>query len=164
MEKAVEAVDMPIVLGDIWNADTCPLSVLPWLAWSLSIDTWSPEWPEALQRQRVKTAIAIQRFKGTAGSVRAIVEVFGGQVAMREWFETTPKGTPGTFEINLNLNDTSGGPASGDQIAAVIDQITRTKRESAHFDFVQGLQANASLGIKAAARVANYRRMSFVGA
>jgi len=164
VEKAVEAVAIPMALGDIWNADTCPLAVLPWLAWSLSIDSWSPDWPEAVQRQRVKTAIAIQRSKGTAGSVRAIVEVFGGQIAMREWWQTTPKGTPGTFEVNLNLNDTSGAPASADQIASVIDQIARTKPVSAHFEFVQGLQATASLGIKAAARVANYRRMSFVGA
>jgi phage tail P2-like protein len=162
LEKAMQVPAMPIVLGDIWNAQTCPISVLPWLAWSLSIDSWSPDWPEAVQRQRVATAISIQRRKGTAGSIRDIVAIFGGQIAIREWWQTTPKGTPHTFEVNLNLNDADGLPASAERVDSVIDQINRTKPARSHFEFVQGLTATARLGTKAAARVANYTRLSFV--
>ena len=72
-EKAIEAaaadrLGLPVPLRDLWNPDTCPAEFLAWLAWSLSIDAWSPTWPEAVKRSVVKNAIAIQRRKGTASS------------------------------------------------------------------------------------------------
>lgn len=165
LERALEAAGdpsgIPIPLRSIWDADTCPLALLPWLAWAMSIDSWSPEWSEAVQRQRVKSAMTLQRRKGTVQSIHDIVGVFGGQVAIREWWQSDPKGTPHTFDITLNVNAADGAPAGGDVISDVIDQVTRTKPLRSHFEFVQGLSASGSVGLIAAARVANYRRMTF---
>ena len=70
--------DIPVPLRTLWNADTCPLALLPWLAWQLSIDAWKSYWPESVKRERVRQALAIQRRKGTVESVRSVVESFGG--------------------------------------------------------------------------------------
>ncbi|MDC7675378.1 phage tail protein I [Asticcacaulis machinosus] len=167
LERAVEAATdrtPPIPLRAIWDADTCPLHVLPWLAWALSIDNWSADWPEAAKRDRVRIAIALQRKKGTAQSVHDVVRAVGAQVAIREWFEMVPKGTPHTFELALNVTDASGAPASAEYIEHVINEVRRTKPVRSHFEFVQGLVAQNSIGIVPAARVATFARLSLTAA
>ncbi|GGZ32046.1 phage tail protein I [Asticcacaulis endophyticus] len=163
LERAFEQVmspGLPVPLRDLWDADTCPAVLLPWLAFGLSIDGWSADWPEAVKRQRIRTAIDIQRRKGSVKSVRDIVTVFGGQIALREWWQTEPKGDPHTFTINLSLNDGAGAPATAAYIDAVINEVRRTKPVRSHFEFIQGLNVSASVGIKAVARVAVYARLS----
>lgn len=162
LERAFEAVlsdSLPVPIRDVWNPATCPAALLPWLAFGLSIDTWAADWPEAVKRERIRAAIDIQRRKGSVKSVRDIVSVFGGQLALREWWQTEPKGVPHTFEVALNLNGATGAPATADYIDAVIDEIRRTKPVRSHFEFIQGLSVSASIGIKAVARVAVYARL-----
>lgn len=158
IEQGFQERPLPVPLRDIWYADTCPAALLPWLAYALSIDTWSADWPESVKRERVRTAIDIQRRKGSVKSVRDVVAVFGGQLAMTEWWQTTPKGTPHTFDIILTLG--AGAGASGDYVETVIEEVRRTKPARSHFEFVQGLSVNAQLGLKAVARAAIYTRLS----
>jgi phage tail P2-like protein len=56
-------VDLPI--ADLWNPQTCPLPALPWLAWTLSVDTWDTDWTEERKRAITAGAIAAQRRKGS---------------------------------------------------------------------------------------------------
>jgi phage tail P2-like protein len=79
-----------VAIRDVWSPDDCPLDLLPWLAWGLSLDNWSTDWPESIKRERVRKAIAIARRKGTAESVRSVVASFGGSVAIREWWQSEP--------------------------------------------------------------------------
>lgn len=30
----------PVSIRELWNPDTCPANLLPWLAWSFSVDRW----------------------------------------------------------------------------------------------------------------------------
>ncbi|WP_050882088.1 phage tail protein I, partial [Burkholderia pseudomallei] len=90
--------DIPVDIGALMDPDAIPLRFLPWLAWHLGVETWKDYWPEQVKRARVKAAIRIARKKGTAAAVREVCASFGANVAMREWFEKTPKGRPGTFE------------------------------------------------------------------
>lgn len=152
---------IPVPLRTLWNPDTCPTALLPWLAWQLSIDSWKSYWPEAVKRERVRRALNIQRHKGTVESVRSVVESFGGSVEMREWFQTTPKGTPGTFELWLTLNGQGGTEATAAYVDDVIAEVTRTKPVSRHFTFTQGLSAASAVGVAAYARPAVYRRLTF---
>jgi hypothetical protein len=60
-----------VAIRAVWSPDDCPLDLLPWLAWGLSLDNWSTDWPESIKRERVRKAIAIARRKGTAiGALR----------------------------------------------------------------------------------------------
>lgn len=158
LEQAIQQPALPVPLRDLWFADTCPAALLPWLAYALSIDTWSPDWPEAVRRERIRTAITIQRRKGSARSVSEVVAAFGGQAAITEWWQTEPKGPPHTFTITLNLK--GAGETSAAYVENVIDEVKRTKPARSHFEFTLGLNATGRIGIKAVARSAFYTRLS----
>ena len=127
---------------------------------ALSIDAWKPYWPEAIKRERVRRALEIQRHKGTVESVRTVVESFGGAVELREWFQTEPRGVPGTFELWLTLNGEGGTEATAAFVDDVIAEVDRTKPVSRHFTFTQGVTASTGIGVAAYARPAVYRRLS----
>jgi phage tail P2-like protein len=153
--------NVSVPLRTLWDPYTCPLELLPWLAWALSIDSWKSYWSEAIKRERVAQAIAIQRRKGTAQSVRAVVESFGGSVDLREWWQQSPAGDPHTFSLWLTLTDAIGNEASAEFVDDVIDEVRRTKPVRSHFTFTQGLNARRGIGIAAVARPAIYRRLTF---
>lgn len=161
LAQVTGAIDtIPVPLRSLWDADTCPLALLPWLAWQLSIDSWKSYWPESIKRERVRQALAIQRHKGTVASVRDVVESFGGSVELREWFQASPRGTPGTFELWLTLSGEGGTEATAAYVDDVIAEVTRTKPVSRHFTFTQGVTAASRVGVAAYARPAAYRRIS----
>lgn len=159
ISERLEAIPTP--LPTLWDADTCPAAQLPWMAWALSIDQWRPNWSEALKRARLRNAIAIQRRKGTVGSVRLVIKSFGGSVAIREWWEEEPKAAPHTFALTLHLNGTDGNLASAKFVEDVIAEVERTKPVRTHFTFTQGLLAEGRIALVAAARVVTYRRLGF---
>lgn len=82
-ERAIETViaertagiDAPI--SKIWNADTCPRDLLPWLAWSLSVETWDDGWSEDAKREVLRNSIQVHRLKGTVQSVKAALAAAG---------------------------------------------------------------------------------------
>lgn len=165
IERAIEGAtarlgDVPTPLRDLWNPDTCPAGLLAYLAWALSIDTWSSDWPETVKRARVRAALDIQRRKGTARSVRDVVEAFGGVVAIREWFEMVPPGAPHTFELSLALNGVVGAAATADYVDAVIAEVARTKPVRSHFTFAQALTATGGVGPVAVGRPATFTRLT----
>lgn len=106
MEASIARLsDVPVALRDLWNPEACPVELLPWLAWSLSVETWNPAWPEHIKRGVVASAVETARRKGTKQSVLDAISALGAQAVLVEWFETTPPGTPHTFAVNLVIND-----------------------------------------------------------
>lgn len=161
LEAAIERIsDIPTPLRDLFDPDTCPLDLLPYLAWALSIDTWSNTWPEGVRRARVRQAIAIQRRKGTASSLRDVVTAFGGQVAIREWWEMNPRGEPHTFELLLSLNGVVGAAATANYVDQVIAEVRRIKPARSHFTFTQALTGTGGFGPVAAGRPASFVRLT----
>lgn len=164
LQKALERVgsemlDIPILVRAVKSATDSPLQFLPWLAWERSLDNWSSDWPEAIRRERVRQAIPIARRKGTAGSVRAVVQSFGGSVALREWWQMEPKGVPHTFQLILNLEQ-KGAPATAAFVDQVIAEVSRAKPVRSHFTFTQGITAAAEVGLVAAVRPTLFARLS----
>ncbi|HEY0626687.1 MAG TPA: phage tail protein I [Allosphingosinicella sp.] len=162
LERAIEdstarLADLPVPLRRLWDPVTCPEELLPYLAWALSIDTWSSSWPIGIRRARVAAAIAIQRRKGTASSVREVIESFGGSVALREWWQQDPPGDPHTFSLVLNFGNGEAVPA--EYVDQVIQEVARTKPARAHFTFTQGLQASGRIGLIGAARAMAFLRL-----
>jgi len=96
----------PIPLRELWNPDTCPVELLPILAWSLSVDRWSQAWPESAKRNAIKAAYFIHARKGTIGALRRVVEPLGYLIEVLEWWELQPSGTPGTFSLLVGVLDT----------------------------------------------------------
>lgn len=165
LERAIEQaaarvedidIDLPRRLWDPWN---CPADMLPWLAWGLSMDSWDNRWPVGVRRQRVASAIAIQRRKGTAQSVFDVVDSFGASLVLREWWQQDPPAEPHTFSITLTIGGSLGSlPAS--YIDDIVAEVTRTKPVRSHFTFTQGLSATGGIRLAAAARPVLLTRLS----
>ena len=78
---------LPVPVGDLWNPDTIPAHLLPWLAWALSVDDWDREWPEAVKRAVIAESVEVHRRKGTrAGMHRALVaQGYSGARIVEAW-------------------------------------------------------------------------------
>ena len=61
----------------LWNPDTCPASILPWLAWAFSVDEWDPNWSDDAKRATIRDAVSVHRLKGTIGAVKAALASAG---------------------------------------------------------------------------------------
>lgn len=163
LARAAVTRHLPVDITALWDADRCPTALLPWLAWALSVDEWKAYWPETVKRARVRAAIAIQRRKGTWGSVRDVVAAFGGSIMIREWWEMQPQGAPHTFEVVMTIANQGGETATANFVDDVIGEITRTKPVRSHFTFTQGMQASAGIGALAAAHGTTFRRIQLIG-
>lgn len=74
-ELAIEQVtarieDVPIPIKTLWNPHTCPVELLPWLAWAFGVDEWDSTWDEDIKRQVVASSLEIRKHKGTVWAVR----------------------------------------------------------------------------------------------
>ena len=135
----LELIDVPFDL--IWDAENCPDKYLPFLAYAWSVDEWNDAWSIETQRNVVKNSVWVHQRKGTLGAVKRALAVMNYETSVIEWFEKNPRGTPGTFSIEVN-------PMNGiitdsvRQIRAVVDAV---KRLSAHYDIYFGTSVNATL-------------------
>lgn len=153
---AARVSSVPTPLRELWNPDTCPAELLPWLAWSLGIAAWKPYWSEQIKRQRIREAVEIHRRRGTVQSVRRVVESFGAGVAIREWWQTEPKGVPHTFELVLTVRtDNNAAELQND----IVQEVMRVKPVRSHFTLIAGIAAEGGIGTYAAARPTIYRRL-----
>lgn len=157
MVKHFDTIDQPH--RALWNPDTCPLEFLPWLAWSMGVEAWRSEWPEAIKRALVRNAIQVQRQRGTLKSVRDTVASFGGDISIREWWQTMPKGVPHTFELVLTITGQDGEQASAAFVQDVMAEVSRVKPLRSHFSFVQGLSTQASIKLACVGRPVAYARL-----
>ncbi len=63
----------PIPLRQLWNPSTCPVALLPYLAWAFSVDRWDSTWPERVKRQVIRDAYLVHSHKGTLSALRRVV-------------------------------------------------------------------------------------------
>lgn len=101
-----EAVALKVPLRDLWNPDRCPLALLPYLAWALSVDRWDQSWTEKTKRSVIKASFFVHKRKGTINAVRRVVEPLGYLIEVLEWWQTEPMSVPGTFALKVGVLDT----------------------------------------------------------
>ena len=70
---------------DVLNPNKLGIDILPWLAWSLSIDSWSDDWPEMIKREMVKNSISLHRIKGTKKAIKQALDIVGVFGEIVEW-------------------------------------------------------------------------------
>ncbi|KWA08412.1 phage tail protein [Burkholderia territorii] len=152
--------DIDVPIRDLMNPDAIRLDLLPWLAWHLGVVTWREDWPEHVKRARVKAAIPIARKNGTAAAVREVVESFGGNIILREWFEQSPPGKPYTFDLVMTVAAQDGTPPTAAYIADILAEVDRAKPVRAHYTFTQGFSMRGKQGIGAGASAAVHCRLT----
>ena len=94
-----QKLDLPVDIGDLWNADKCPLQFLPWLAYQHSVDFWDADWHEDVKRAAIKSAIYTHSIKGTRKAIENALLVIGIIADVTAWHEFEPKKSPYTFEV-----------------------------------------------------------------
>lgn len=81
-EQALETAtarlgDVPVPIRDTWNPDQCPAHMLPWLAWAFGVDEWDSNWSDEAKRETIKTAVLVQRRKGTVWAIKRAIAAAG---------------------------------------------------------------------------------------
>ena len=122
----IQRVPIPIRL--LWNPDLCPLAVLPYLAWSFSVDRWDSTWSEFTKRAAIRAAYYIHSRKGTIGALRRVVEPLGYLIEIIEWWQDVPAGVPGTFKLKVGVLDTGITEEMYQELTFLIDDAKPRSR------------------------------------
>lgn len=151
------AVATPV--RDVWNPDTCPANLLPWLAWAFSVDQWDAEWTDAQKREAIKASYQVHRQKGTIGAVKRALAAIGFEIRVIEWFEEDPPGPPGTFRLEFDIDQVGASLLS---IEKVMDMVDAAKNLRSHLaDVRQFIRTRSSVAIAAVPLVGNEIEVSF---
>jgi phage tail P2-like protein len=132
LERALEAAlyERTIIpLRTLYNPQTCPVQLLPHLAWAWSVDRWDHRWSEATKRSAIAASYYIHARKGTIGALRRVVEPLGYLVEVIEWFKTVPKGEPGTFALKVGVLDTGITEEMYQELDRLIDDAKPVSRK-----------------------------------
>ena len=119
---------VPIPLRQLWNPNTCPTPLLPYLAWSLSVDRWDGNWSDATKRAAIRASFFIHSRKGTIGALRRVVEPLGYLIEIIEWWQTAPEGVPGTFALKVGVLDTGITEEMYQELTFLIDDAKPVSR------------------------------------
>ncbi|HEY0624669.1 phage tail protein I [Sphingomonas sp.] len=168
LERGLAAVtnrisDVPLPLSQLWDPATCPLHMLPWLAWAMSVDSWDPAWPEATKREAVANSIPEHRIKGTRAAIESVIGRFDDRLGIVEWHEATPRRDPHTFEVSLPLVDEDGVARGGYRASAafanrLMSEIAGAKPLREHFTLLQTVAARGGIGVQGVARAFAFSR------
>jgi phage tail P2-like protein len=128
MARATERMSaVPVPIRELWNPETCPSALLPWLAWALVVDAWDSSWTDQQKRNAIIQSINIHRHKGTLGAVKAVFALLGVSAVIVEWWQQSPPGTPYTF--NVIVAGTNAYTAVQDSIVNAINRVKPVRSE-----------------------------------
>jgi phage tail P2-like protein len=131
LERAIEAATddfTPVPLRSIYDPETCPVALLPFLAWECSVDRWDEKWSEAAKRAAIGSSFYIHAHKGTIGALRRVVEPLGYLVEVLEWWQTVPEGVPGTFAMTVGVLETGITEEMYEELTWLIDDAKPLSR------------------------------------
>ncbi|AXF77451.1 phage tail protein I [Erwinia tracheiphila] len=118
--------DIPVDLRKLWNTKDCPVDLLPYLAWALSVDRWDKNWPEQTKRQVTEMAWLVHRQKGTITALRRVVEPFGYLLRVIEWWQSGEE--PGTFRLEIGVQEQGITEETWSELERLIDDAKPCSR------------------------------------
>lgn len=138
-ETVARLIDVPARARDMWNAQTCPAALLPWLAWAFSVDEWDPGWSEEQKRAAIAASVDVHRHKGTVGALRTAIEALSIEsVELIEWFEENAD--PYTFRL---LIEVAQKDLRRSLLLRLLDVVVSTKNLRSHLTEV-GIRTRSS--------------------
>lgn len=138
-ERSLEEVSarldhLPLIIRDLWSADTCPDDLLPWLAKAVSVDVWSPAWTPDQKRGAIRNSLAVHRKKGTIGAVLDALGGLGFVARVQEWFNQIPQAERYTYRLILEADQTGYSLAD---IELLLEVVANAKNLRSHLTEVQ---------------------------
>lgn len=143
-QVAAEIDRVPVTLRTLWNPQECPLALLPYLAWALSVDRWDFDWPEATKRSVVASAFFVHRRKGTISALRRVVEPLGYLIEVREWWQLDEE--PGTFRLVVGVQDNGITDEMYQELERLIDDAKPASRHLTGLNISLGTSGNIYVG------------------
>ncbi|MEC4090582.1 phage tail protein I [Pseudoalteromonas rubra] len=148
--------DIRLLLRALWDPMLCPTPLLPWLAWSMSVDEWDEAWSEALKRQVIRDAFTVHQYKGTPYALQKALDSLNIATEIREWWqsegadipseEAMPRGTIKVWAlVNQNLDDHQQGLLTPQMLKKVRRVINAVKRGAIHVDLQLGISLSESV-------------------
>ncbi|MBN4667203.1 phage tail protein I [Pandoraea nosoerga] len=123
-----EIARVPVPIRDLWNIRTCPVPLLPYLAWAVSVDRWDDAWPEATKREVIRKSFWLHKRKGTITSLRRAVEPLGYLIEVIEWWQQAPATRRGTFRLRVGVLDTGITDEMFNELARIIEDVKPATR------------------------------------
>ncbi|HBS5821165.1 phage tail protein I [Klebsiella variicola] len=133
-----------VSLRTLWTPTACPVDLLPYLAWALSVDRWDKSWPAAKKVGAIQQSYWLHRRKGTRAAVRRVIEDMGFSATFAEWFDVGD--APGTFRLEVDVNDVGLTPKTLDELNRLIGDAKPVSRHLAQMTLVTGSQGFAWAG------------------
>ncbi|WP_439587661.1 phage tail protein I [Hydrogenophaga sp.] len=94
-EALAQVAELPLdttALRSLWSAQHCPAPLLPWLSWTLSVESWHEATSADARRNLILASIEIHRRKGTRWAIRALLRALGfGEVVFSERIGGLPR-------------------------------------------------------------------------
>lgn len=125
---AIGALQVP--LRYLWQPEAIPAALLPWFAWSLSVDEWDDAWTESRKRAAVAAAIALHRIKGTPEAVRLALAALGyGNAKVIDDCDGSIHCNPalGPYEFAIEIKRDTADPLTDAELAAIVGAVERYK-------------------------------------
>lgn len=133
-----------VALRTIWTPTACPVELLPYLAWALSVDRWDKDWPADKKIGAIRQSYWLHRRKGTRAAVRRVIEDMGFSASFAEWFDIAD--APGTFRLEVDVNDVGITPKTLDELNRLIGDAKPVSRHLSQLTIVSSSYGNAWTG------------------
>ena len=164
--SSLKAISLEALNRYVTNPDLAPDNILPWLAWAVSVDDWSDNWPKVIKREMIKNSISLHQIKGTKRAIQKALEIIGvaGEIAL--WWELNPRMTPHSFNITAYLNDNINEGADViiglDTQQKLINLIENVKPARSHFNFKLGARFESQISYGVSSKIKQFVNLSFV--
>lgn len=157
LKAVAEAHEAPALykrLGELTSAQ------LDHMAVQMDVDVWRNSWPIEKKRSMILASYDVKRHAGTVGAVRAVLRALGATVQLVEWWETTPKGTPHTFQLTAIASPSSGNSTlTEDEQLDLVKAIDNAKPVRSHYLFTLATAHQSGFFFSANVRHAVYCRL-----
>ena len=137
-EACASLQQLSVPLRTLWNPQTCPVALLPYLAWAWSVDRWDQTWPEETKRAVVAASQFVHRRKGTIAAIRRVVEPLGYVINVHEWWQTSEP--PGTFRLDIGVLDSGIDEAMFNEMERLIADAKAVSRHLTALTITQDIQ------------------------
>lgn len=133
-----------VAIRTLWTPTACPIDLLPYLAWALSVDRWDKNWPAEKKIASIQQSYWLHRRKGTRAAVRRVIEDMGFSATFAEWFEVGDE--PGTFRLEVDVNEVGLTPKTLDELNRLIGDAKPVSRHLAQLTIATSARGNAWVG------------------
>lgn len=150
LERAIEAASADktvIPLRSLYNPATCPVHLLPHLAWAWSVDRWDDRWTETAKRNAIRSSFYIHSRKGTIGALRRVVEPLGYLLEVIEWWQTVPEGVPATFALKVGVLESGITEEMYQELTRLIDDAKPVSRHMTGLAISLEAQGTINIGV-----------------